>query len=36
MLKVRKYYPDIQILLDDGVVVIIEVKPFKEMVNSTV
>ena len=33
MLKVRKYYPDIQIILDDGVVVIIEVKPFREMVN---
>jgi len=33
MLKVRKYYPDIQIILNDGVVVIIEVKPFREMVN---
>ena len=33
MLKIRKYYPDIQLLLNDGVVVIIEVKPFKEMVN---
>lgn len=33
MLKVRKYYPDIQIILNDGVVAIIEVKPFREMVN---
>ena len=33
MLKVRKYYPDIQLLLKDGVIVIIEVKPFREMVN---
>ena len=32
-IKIRKYYPDIQLLLDDGVVVIVEVKPFKEMVN---
>ena len=31
--RTRKYYPDIQIILDDGVVVIIEVKPFREMVN---
>lgn len=33
MLKVRKYYPDIQIILNDGVVAIIEVKTFREMVN---
>ena len=31
--KTKKYYPDIQILLDDGRIAIIEVKPFKEMVN---
>lgn len=31
--KIRKYYPDIQLLLDDGRVVIIEVKPYREMVN---
>ncbi len=29
----KKYYPDIQVLLDDGRIVLIEVKPFKEMVN---
>jgi len=29
----RKYYPDIQLLLSDGIIAIIEVKPFKEMVN---
>ena len=29
----RYYYPDIQLLLDDGIIAIIEVKPFKEMVN---
>ena len=33
MIKVRKYYPDIQIILNDGVVAIIEVKTFREMVN---
>lgn len=32
--KKRKYIPDIQILLNDGRMVIIEIKPFKEMVNS--
>ncbi len=31
--KIRKYYPDIQVLLEDGRFVLIEVKPFKEMVN---
>lgn len=31
--KVRKYYPDLQVLLVDGRMVLIEVKPFKEMVN---
>ena len=31
--KIKKYYPDIQILLEDGRIAIIEVKPFKEMVN---
>ena len=31
--KTRKYYPDIQVLLEDGRIVLIEVKPFKEMVN---
>ena len=31
--KIRKYYPDIVLLLEDGKIVIIEVKPFKEMVN---
>ena len=34
--KLRKYIPDFQLLLVDGSLVIIEVKPFKEMVNSTV
>ena len=29
----RKYFPDIQLLLDDGIIAIIEVKPFREMVN---
>ena len=32
--KIKKYYPDIQLLLTDGRLVIIEVKPFKEMVNN--
>ena len=31
--RTRKYYPDIQLLLSDGIIAIIEVKPFKEMVN---
>ena len=31
--KDKKYYPDIQLLLYDGSLIIIEVKPFKEMVN---
>jgi len=31
--KIKKYYPDIQVLLQDGRFVLIEVKPFKEMVN---
>ena len=31
--KIKKYYPDIQLLLIDGRLAIIEVKPFKEMVN---
>ena len=31
--KIKKYYPDLQVLLEDGRLVIIEVKPFKEMVN---
>ena len=34
--KPKKYMPDIQLLLEDGSIVIIEVKPFKEMVDSTV
>ncbi len=34
--KVKKYIPDIQLLLKDGSIVIMEVKSFKEMVNSTV
>ncbi len=34
--KMHKYIPDIQLLLEDGAIVIIEVKPFKEMVNGTV
>ena len=33
IIKMRKYYPDIELLLDDGIVAIIEVKPFREMVN---
>ena len=33
IIKMRKYYPDIELLLDDGIIAIIEVKPFKEMVN---
>ena len=33
MFRTRKYYPDIQLLLSDGIIAIIEVKPFKEMVN---
>ena len=33
IVKKRKYYPDIELLLDDGIIAIIEVKPFKEMVN---
>ena len=32
-IKIRKYYPDIQLLLNDGSIVIVEVKPFREMVN---
>ena len=32
-IKKRKYFPDIELLLNDDRVVIIEVKPFKEMVN---
>ncbi len=35
-IKIRKYYPDIELLLDDGIIAIIEVKPFKEMVNKHV
>ena len=31
--KTKKYYHDIQLLLEDGRFVIVEVKPFKEMVN---
>ena len=31
--KDKKYFPDLQVLLDDGRIVLIEVKPFKEMVN---
>ena len=31
--KTKKYYPDLQLLLEDGKLAIIEVKPFKEMVN---
>lgn len=31
--KTKKYYPDIQLLLNDGSLVIIEVKPFMDMVN---
>ena len=31
--KTRTYYPDIQLLLNDGSLVIIEVKPFIEMIN---
>lgn len=34
--KMHTYIPDIQLLLHGGAIVIIEVKPFKEMVNSTV
>ena len=34
--KIRTYIPDIQLLLHGGAIVIIEVKPFQEMVNSTV
>lgn len=33
IVRMRKYYPDIELLLDDGIIAIIEVKPFKEMVN---
>ena len=29
----RKYFPDIELLLDDGIIAIVEVKPFREMVN---
>ena len=32
-IRIRKYFPDIQLLLDDGIIAIIEVKPFREMVN---
>jgi len=32
-IKIRKYYPDIELLLNDDSILIIEVKPFKEMVN---
>ena len=35
-IKIRKYFPDIELLLDDGIIAIIEVKPFKEMVNKHV
>ena len=31
--KTKKYYPDLQVLLTDGRFVLIEVKPFKDMVN---
>ena len=31
--KTKKYYPDIELLLEDVRLVLIEVKPFKEMVN---
>ena len=31
--RIRKYFPDIELLLDDGIIAIIEVKPFREMVN---
>lgn len=31
--KDKKYFPDLQVLLYDGRIVIIEVKPFKDMVN---
>ena len=34
--KLHKYIPDIQLLLHGGAIVIIEVKPFQDMVNSTV
>lgn len=34
--KMHTYIPDIQLLLHGGAIVIIEVKPFQEMVNSTV
>ena len=34
--KTKKYFPDIQVLLEDGRFVLIEVKPFKEMVNKHV
>ncbi len=34
--KTKTYIPDIQLLLKEGSIVIIEVKPFKEMINSTV
>lgn len=34
--KMHTFIPDIQLLLHGGAIVIIEVKPFKEMVNSTV
>lgn len=34
--KMHTYIPDIQLLLHGGAIVIVEVKPFKEMVNSTV
>ena len=34
--KIHQYIPDLQLLLHGGAIVIIEVKPFKEMVNSTV
>ena len=34
--KDRKYIPDIQLLQFGGAIIIVEVKPFKDMVNSTV
>ena len=34
--KNRKYIPDIQLLQYGGAIIIVEVKPYKEMVNSTV
>ncbi len=34
--KVHKYIPDIQLLQYGGAIIIVEVKPFQEMVNSTV